>query len=57
MKIPQVQSDIDLEVVNSYKYFLTESIIVCSLSFIFVIDSSNKDSNLVSLNWNSSTFA
>jgi hypothetical protein len=34
---------------NSMEYFLTESIIVCSLSLIVVIVSSNKDSYLVSL--------
>jgi hypothetical protein len=33
------------------EYFLIESIIVCSLSFIVVIVSSNKESNLVSLIW------
>jgi hypothetical protein len=39
------------------EYFLTEYIIVCSLSLIVVIDSSHKDSYLVSLIWNSLTFA
>jgi hypothetical protein len=41
----------------SFEYFLTESIIARSLSFIVIIVSSNKDSYLVSLIWNSSTFA